>query len=410
MGKGVSFHPQFIEDVVNDCVPTELKSLVRPWHKTKWLNNPPLYMGSEYYTNLTPKSYRNKYLKALATIRMYKLREELTKPNKKKIVTKKNEVRILKQVQKSQKYLTIKRCCLLLGISTRKFLALKREQKIRECTPELYLTCNKIRKNQLTTKEVFAIKKVLEDKKLLSWPVSKLNGYCVRNSIVTASYKSWLMVKNLFEINRDKFKAIKMANKRGIRASAPNELLHTDVSRFVLQLNKKVYLFLMIDNYSRFILNAVLAEKISHEMNILHLIQAIQNIDGHSVSPKELMSDQGSENTAKGFLEKIRQYGITHIIAQKDKPFSNSMIERVFASIKKFIRNKFQNFEITVEQLKNAISEFVKMHNYEMPLFKSFKTPNEIYWNIEPQFNYTNEISNAKVRRFYENSGLNCLC
>lgn len=410
MAKGESYHPQFIEDVLNNNVPKKLKILVKPWHKTKWENKRPVYLAEEYYKLKDERSYKTEYLKSLAIIRLYKLRIELSNPYKKHIVIKGNEKRILRQVNKSTKYYSLKYCCELLGISSRRFLQIQKDEVIRKCTPELYFKCNKYKKHQLTTKEVFKIKNILEDVNYISWPVSRLHSYAIRNKIVSASYNSWLMIKNLFEINRDKFKPFNSANKLGIRANVPNELLHTDVSRFILPLNKKVYLFLMMDNYSRYIVNAVIAEKTNHEMNIVHLIQSIKMLDKHEIPPVELMSDKGSENTANSFIQKVKQFGISHVIAQFDKPFSNSMIERMFASLKKFIRNKYKNIEITVEQLKNGINEFVKIHNFEMPLHKQFKTPHELYWNLVPKLNYANEIHKAVEKRFHQNSKLKCVC
>jgi hypothetical protein len=87
--------------------------------------------------------------------------------------------------------------------------------------------------------------------KWCSRPVSRLHLYAMKNNFVGASYNSWLMVKNLFEINRSYYKPFKSENKEGVRAGLANQLLHTDYSRFVLKNNKKAYLFLMVDNYSR---------------------------------------------------------------------------------------------------------------------------------------------------------------
>ena len=410
MAKGQSYHPRFIQDVLNDSIPAELAYLLKPWQITKWRKNKPVFIGENFYNLNQKKSFKMEYLKMLAIIRMYKLRFQLSNPHKKLLVTKNNEKLILRQVYKSNRYLTLRLCCEYLGLSSRKYLALKKEKQIRECTPEVYFKCNKFKKHQLTTTEVFKIKSILEDPTHKSWPISRLHCFCIKNNLATASYNSWLMVKNLFEIDRNSFKPFKSKNKKGLRALQPNEYLHTDVSRFVLQLNKKAYLFLMMDNYSKFIINAVIAEKSNHEINTVHLIESMKTVRQNKLTPIELWSDKGTENTAKDFAKKIKEFGITHIIAQHDNPLSNSMVERMFASIKKFIRNKYKNIEISIQQLINGLNEFVQIHNFEMPIYKLFKTPYELYWNIDASFNYSKEITTAIENRLMNNSKLKCAC
>lgn len=125
------------------------------------------------------------------------------------------------------------------------------------------------------------------------------------------------------------------------------------------------------------------------------------------------MTDQGSESDNQSFIDAINSYGITHLLAQtKSTPVSNSMVERMFASIRKYIRVKFQNDEITKRQLKKVIAEFVTIHNFELPLYNFKKTPSEVYWQAtnDLTFNFKDAFSKAILNRKESNTLLKCIC
>lgn len=276
MVKRKNFHPDLIKDVLNETLPKELKHLIKPYHKTKWKAKKPVYEGSEYYEATKEKTYKKQYLKCLAQLRMLRLKIELSKPNKKLIKTKGNEKRILRQIKKSERHLGLSRCCELLGLKRKTFMRIQTLHNARQCTPEMYLTCNKRKKNQLTTKEVYAIKDVLEDTKQMAWPITRLHLKACQQGLASACYNTWLYIKNLFEINRNPIRPFKLKNKKGIRGEAPNALIHSDVCRFVLKLNEKNYLFLSMDNHSKYILNTAIADKTNKLINIQHFIDTMQ--------------------------------------------------------------------------------------------------------------------------------------
>jgi hypothetical protein len=413
MAKGESFHPELIKDVLSETVPEELKYLIKPYHKSKWEVKKPVYIGSDYYDKQKEKSYRKQYLKSIARERMYKLRIELTKSNKKHIKTRGNEKRIIRQIKKSERHLSIPVCCDVLGLKRKKFMSIQAIYNARKCTPEVYLSCNKRKKNQLTTNEVYTIKDILQDHKLMAWPVSRLHLLACQQGWASASYNSWLYIKNLFGIDRNPIRPIKSKNKKGIRSEMSNGIIHSDVCRFVLKLNEKRYLFLSMDNHSKYIVNTIIAEKTNQTINIQHFIDTMEIAKQNQYPVLAFMTDCGPENTNQKFIDAVESYGVTHLLAQtKPTPASNSMVERMFASIRKFIRIKFQNQEISSNQLEKAITEFVKIHNFELPLYKHRKTPSELYWKAsdEDMFDYNEAFVQAGCNRKEANSELKCAC
>jgi len=413
MAKGESFHPELIKDVLAGVVPKELTHLIKPYHKTKWKAKTPIYIGSEYYDKQKEKSYKSYFLKSIARERMLRLRIELSRPNKKHIRTQGNEKRIIRQIKKSERYLSITRCCELLGLKRKTFMRIQTMYNARKCTPEVYLNCNKRKVNQLTTKEVYKIKDILQDIRLMAWPVSRLHLNACKEGVASASYNTWLYIKNLFEIDRNSIRPIKSKNKKGVRGEVSNALIHSDVCRFVLKLNEKNYLFLSMDNHSKYILNTIIASKIHKSINIQHFIDTMQIAKQNQYPVLEFMTDQGSENTNQDFRDAVKSYGVTHLLAQtKATPVSNSMVERMFASIRKYIRVKYNNLEISQKQLKKAIAEFVKIHNFELPLYNYKKTPSEVYWKVSNMFtfNFTQAFNQAIFDRKFANSQLKCAC
>ncbi|MFO0323194.1 MAG: hypothetical protein ACK504_12305 [Bacteroidota bacterium] len=342
-----------------------------------------------------------------------RLRIELSKANKKLIKTKGKEKRIIRQIKKSERHLSLLICCDLLGLKRKTFTRIQALHHARKCTAEVYLTCNKRKKNQLTAKEVYKIKDILQDPKLLSWPVTRLHLQACQQGKASASYNSWLYVKNLFEIDRNFIRPIKSKNKKGVRGEVPNNLIHSDVCRFVLKLNEKHYLFLSMDNHSKYIINTVIANKTNKSINIQHFIYTMEIAKQNQYPVLEFMTDQGSENNNQDFINSVNSYGVTHLLAQtKATPVSNSMVERMVASIRKYIRVKYNNTEISLKQLKKAIAEFVKIHNFELPLYNHRKTPSEVYWKVSNlfTFNFNEAFEQAIRNRKKTNSQLRCAC
>ncbi len=416
MSKGKSYHPEFVKAVLRNEVPEELKHLVTRDKKCKWSKNPPEYIGSEYYESLKwteKRKYPKIVFKLMSILRMNRLRCELMTPGRKRLHTEGNEEKIIRQLKKATRYLDIKKCLEILGLKRSKFLEINQKYNIKKCpTPIMYLYCGKVKNKQLRPWETFRIIEILKDEKYLSFPISRLHLYASFCLGVTACYNTWLHIRCMFDIDRKRHNKPKSSkNRKGERRDNPNELLHSDVSRMVLKFNEKAYLFLMMDNYSRYIIHTIVGEKSNHKINIQHLINAMEVAKQNNHEVVQLLTDQGPENTAKEFIAAVENYGVTHSLAQtKNFPASNSMVERMFASVKKFLRNKFDNVEPSLTQLNEALEEFIQMHNFELPLYNSRKTPAELYWRMNAKLDFEANMKLAQENRTRENSEQACQC
>lgn len=407
MAKAILFHPRLIRDALNNSIPKKFRQMIKPYQKSRWRKNPPVFIGEEYYENKGQIKHDKLINKLLAECRLHRLRKELSTDLKKyRTVTQGKEKNILKVIDKTATVLGIEKCCDLLGISIRKYFELKEK---RNCTPPLYFFCNKRKPNQLTTSEVYKIKEILEEKRFLGLPMSKLSLYAIKEKIVSACYSSWRKIRYIFDIERKPFRRVDKRNKEGIRADLPNELLHSDFTKVEVE-GKKYYIFFMIDNYSRFIVNACLAERGDLIQNIIHFKAAMDLAKETKFPLMTIMTDMGSENTANAFREAVIKSGLTHTLAQENGNSSNSMVERAFMSLKQFLRQQTERLT-SVNQLKSLLNDFLVNYNFLLPMrLLNCRTPYEAYMSQSPSFIYAESINLAANERRRQNKELQCGC
>ena len=121
--------------------------------------------------------------------------------------------------------------------------------------------------------------------------------------------------------------------KVGIRASAPGELLHLDVTIIKLLDGTRAYLHAVIDNYSRRILSWRLEERLGSGGTCRTLREAVvqlNNCPEHTI----VVADSGSENVNGAVDDLLDDEELTRVLAQVEITFSNSMIEAFWRSLK----------------------------------------------------------------------------
>jgi len=101
-------------------------------------------------------------------------------------------------------------------------------------------------------------------------------------------------------INKPK---VKRPKKIGITADRPKQILHMDVTVYKFADNTKAYIYLIQDNYSRFILNWKVSRSCNSATALANLREACEKynlLDEHSM---DIIVDGGSEN--KGLLSQF---------------------------------------------------------------------------------------------------------
>ncbi len=199
--------------------------------------------------------------------------------------------------------------------------------------------------------------------------------------------------------------------KTGIRASKPKEIIHADLTIYRPLDNIKVYISIIMDNFSRFILGWGASLKPAAEL-CLNNLEQVYNTHLNPIHPDksvELIVDGGSENNNESvntFISDID--GLQKLIAQKDIIFSNSMVEAVNKTLKYryLFQKELPDYKSTVKYLgKYAINAY----NHRPHSALNGRTPYEVFHGIELDKNKIKQrFEQARTNRIKENRRQRC--
>jgi putative transposase len=122
-----------------------------------------------------------------------------------------------------------------------------------------------------------------------------------------------------------------------------------------------MYLYAIIDVYSRFIVGWKLSNTLSAS-NCKELMEDCIKVWG---VPEIVNSDQGSQYTTKDWEDLLGKYTIKISMDGKGRCKDNIWIEWFWRTIKQ--EYIYLNPAETVEELRKGINEFVKFYNYKRP-------------------------------------------
>ena len=246
--------------------------------------------------------------------------------------------------------------------------------------------------SSLTDIEVIRMKRFVTSKKFAHLSLSSLCLLAQRRGELFSSPETWRKYIGFYEWRRPfRKKFIKNEKKEGIRAEKPNEIWHIDVTRIFLLNGIPLYLQVILDNYSRYVICWHLTRSISAR-NTKRLIQIARRraVKERYPDTTQVMMDAGSENTAA----QVQTYLTTsksmrRLLAKVDISSSNSMVEAFFRSLK----NNYLYFQKTggFAVLKKKIKFFINQHNHVIP-HSAFKgaAPYEMFiesWGAEDEEN-----------------------
>jgi putative transposase len=196
----------------------------------------------------------------------------------------------------------------------------------------------------------------------------------------------------------------------GIRAEAPLQIIHADVTEFRLHNNQRVYIYAVVDNYSRSILHLQAHEekKAVHLFNGLKTVQhaCLQNNDLDNCT---LMTDDGSENygEVKQLIAESNHPSITHIIAQTDVHFSNSMVEHAHKELK--YQWLYQHTIKSLQQLNQLLAQYLAQTNERPRAVLYGLTPLEVLNGQVPEKHcHARQLLKAAENRKMENKKMKC--
>jgi len=146
--------------------------------------------------------------------------------------------------------------------------------------------------------------------------------------------------------------------------------------------NIKIYIYLVVDNFSRKILSWKASTRLSGQIRIQTIIDAFNKFHDKNVNT-DILFDDGTENNNSSVDSFFNSEAIplNKIIAQKDIRFSNSMVEAVNKILK--YRWLFTHDIPNLDSLVNHLDYFIPVYNDIRP-HVSLKglTPSEAFDGI----------------------------
>ena len=240
----------------------------------------------------------------------------------------------VKAIIKFQKVINVRLVLKLCNITSSVFYYWK-NQVFNKCLTSPLQLCRRIYPNQLTEGEAQKIKEMLTDQVFKYWPINSIAYYALRNNLVNASLATWYNYAKYLGITHRRFSK-KSRYGKGIRASAPHQIWHADITVVKCLNGMKYYVYLLIDNFSRYILNLQVSDKVSAKIRMDSIRQAYdQYIKGTDLDVK-LIVDGGVENNNGEVDSLLNSEGVSiqKLIARKDIRFSNSLVEAQHKIIK----------------------------------------------------------------------------
>lgn len=177
------------------------------------------------------------------------------------------------------------------------------------------------------------------DKRYAHFSTKSLSYFAQRHGLLTCGIDSWYKYLKMNQVIRPRLVAEKRkCYGQGIRATKPNELWHIDITEVKTQSFQKLYLQLIVDNFSR----SIISFKTGYRKNLKLSLKTLKCLDDSRIlRPDYVFTDGGKENVNSSVAKILVGKGITHLVANSDVNFSNSIVEAVFRQMKRIpeIRN-----------------------------------------------------------------------
>lgn len=357
-----------------DLLPKEVKAQIPKSNISRWQNEDLSdIFGSEFCKIIDENAKllqglfnHKKLLKVCLSV--LRIKNAIIENTKNKIsrckkMTKEAKKLIIRTIDRVKDTLSLERALHYFKITINQYYQWANQIKT-ECLETLIDLCPRIYPNQLCKSEIKKMKEILSDIKHKGWSIFSLCWHCIKNGILYVSVGSWYKYSKILGFQR-RLPESRKNYPVGIRAEKPLQKIHADVTIFRPLDNTKVYIYIIMDNRSRFIFSWRTARESSGKICAENLQKTYIKYLQSSISdikPVEFIVDGGSENNnadVDKFLEEIKG-AIQKLIAQKDIIFSNSIVESVNKTLK--YRHLFQqdlpDFESTVRYLEKAIPEY----------------------------------------------------
>ncbi len=283
---------------------------------------------------------------------------------------------LLRAIERAGKVLPLSAALRITRLSRSRYYSWARAEA--GCDLDDQPSCPRAVPTRLTPSELEAMQEMVESDDHRHMSLRGLALHAQRIGKIFASPSTWYRLVRIAGWRRPRNRVYPAKPKIGIRATAPGELLHLDVTIIRLLDGTKAYLHAIIDNYSRRILSWTLEDRLGSGGTCQILRGAAIQLRKRS-EKTTVVADSGSENVNGEVDNLLKDEALTRVLAQVEVTFSNSMIEAFWRSLKHswIYLHTLDNFT----GLGRLIEFYVAAHNEVMPhaAFNG-QTPNEMYF------------------------------
>ena len=238
--------------------------------------------------------------------------------------------------------------------------------------------------------------------------ITEIYQVAKRDLKIGFSKKTWDKIVIVLGFDRKKTPPYKVKYLPTPKATKPLQRLHLDITEFNTMNGTKVYISILMDNFSRKVLGwyAFYQKSAVNTKRCLSFLKQYELIENC-----ELIVDGGSENNNKLIDQYLKTEfpTITKLIARKDVNYSNSMVEAFNKHLKYLYL--FRTSIYSFEQLVKFLNFVMPHYNQKPKAVLKGKSPNEVFnmesYPIEIE-DWNEHCQNEKEKRIRENKKFFC--
>ncbi len=319
---------------------------------------------------------RTSVLAAVVGLLVSMLRTSKTRINYERFAEGEAKKDLLRAIDRASRSLPLRSALQVVRLSPSRYHSWRQLQG--GCELDDQPSCPRMRPTRLVPREVESMRTLAESSDYRHMSLRALALHAQRIGEVFASPSTWYRMARKLAWGRPRRRLYPAKPKVGVRASAPGELLHLDVTIIRLLDGTRAYLHAAIDNYSRRILSWTLEDRLGSGGTCRLLRETAQQLCG-GAQETTVVADAGSENVNSEVDDVLDEQGLRRTLAQVDVTFSNSMIEAFWRSLKHSWL--YLHSLESIDSLRRLVDFYVKQHNEVMP-HAAFhgQTPNEMFY------------------------------
>ena len=367
-------------------IPSHILKQIPATNINRWRNEPDgKYIGSELHEAINNKIELFQRIDAnhkveTVTEAYFRLEDTLIfildKVKGKKRLFNEHKDLIVNSIEQVKDSIGISKAIRMFGISRATYQHFK-SLVMSKCDRSIIYYCLKKYPQQLLKQEIKKIEQYMNHEVYQYWSASSVYALALREKAVYCCLSTWYKYCNLLGLASKKVR--KIVNYQPLVTFRPNQYWCADATRFVTFDGNKYWIHFLMDHFSRKILGFRVTKNPS-KFAIRDLLKEVYQKYKPS-QPLIFLTDGGAENVnnwVKGFINQLDVH-IIHKVAQKDEPFSNSMIEAFNKTFKQEFLNPLpiQNEKMLIDTTEKQLV----VYNSIRPQYGlDCNTPNEVYY------------------------------